>query len=68
MTSSDTFQMDESRAEYWKNLGINTKVGWWYFVLNKKLYGHFVTQREADINKEYILERLSTGCAGGKCE
>ena len=29
MTSSDTFQMDESRAEYWKSLGINTKVGWW---------------------------------------
>ena len=66
--NGEVFQMDEARAEYWKGLGVNTRVGCWYLVINRKLYGHFETQREADINRDYILQRLTTGCAGGNCE
>ncbi len=62
------FQMTEALREHWKNVGIETKVGWWYFVLNGRLYGHFLGQREAEVNKETIMQRFTTGCAGGTCE
>jgi len=65
---SDVYLMDEDRQAYWQKRGVDVRIGWWYFEVGGKIYGHFLKQKEADINRDYILRRIETGCPNGVCE
>lgn len=66
--NSEVYLMDEERQDFWKRRGVEVVVGWWYFEVGGRIYGHFTTQREAEINRDCIMRRVETGCASGVCE